>query len=628
MRAPSVQSVTRARHARATLRWIAFIALPVTVWPAVAWLHTERLPASALALHEAQAVGDGGTQPLTLPDDWRTTGRTISERTYELEFPAAGSEGGDWAVYLPSVSMTASVFLNGHFLGDGGDAVVPVPRNWFRPLLFSFSRSQLTRGTNRLRIVVRSDFPGTGILGTVAVGPHRDLARAHARRYRLKVTSLWVITLCLVMVGAFMAALWAGWREETSYGWFAGGALAWVGIHLNGLIVNVPVETVTWTALGYCATGWWATLQVRFLLAYLGETSPRFERAVGALTLSGTAIVLALALLRSPWIHPFARLWVTLGLLAGGFAVARVLRRLYDRGAEIGSVIPYVASLSVVVCALHDWLLFVGVTKGDYDYYLPYSAPLLILGMGWALLARFVGALRMSESLVVDLEDRVERKRDELARSYELLRDVERSRVLAEERERIMREMHDGLGSHLVSTLSLIERESSPREAVRQAVRSALDDLRLMVDSLEPLEGDLVGALATLRARLQPRLEAAGIVVEWRVKDLPSVPDFGPQKILQVLRILQEAVTNVLKHAGARTITVSTRDEEPSPGSRRVCVEVLDDGEGLVAAGRIGRGLAHMRGRAAEIGAHLEIDGSSRGTRVKLSIPLREPAPA
>jgi hypothetical protein len=295
-----------SRHAAVILRWIAFIALPASTWPLLVWLHAESLPASALALVQASVV-DVAREPTTLPDDWRTTGRTISVRTYELEFPAEAG-GADWAVYLPSVSMTAAVSLNGHFLGDGGDGVLPVPRNWFRPLLFPFSSALLSRGTNRLRVVVRSDLPGTGLLGGVAVGPYHELAGAHARRYRLKVTTVWVVTLSLAMVGAFMAALAAGWPEETSYGWFAGCTLAWVAIHLNGLIVSIPVDVVTWYALWYCATGWWAMLQVRFLLAYLGETSPRFERAVSALTCAGTAVVLLLAVAGSPWIHPVARL--------------------------------------------------------------------------------------------------------------------------------------------------------------------------------------------------------------------------------------------------------------------------------------------------------------------------------
>jgi signal transduction histidine kinase len=491
-----------------------------------------------------------------------------------------------------------------------------------RPLLFPFSSSLLAAGENRLDVRVRADVPGTGLLGPVYVGPVGGLERLYARRHRLKVTALWVITLGLVMVAVFMAALSAGWREETSYGWFTATAVVWAVLNLNGLIVDIPTSMTAWYALWYAALGWWAATQVRFLLAFMGERRRRLERAVDGLAITGTAIVVLLAAIGSPALHAFARLWVTVGLVAGAFTVTRVIRVLGLRGHDLAIALPYVLGLGVIVCAVHDWLLLVGLVQGTYDYYLPYSAPILIAGMGWALLDRFIGALRQTESLIAVLEERVERKRGELAESYERLREVEGSRVLAEERERMMREIHDGLGSHLVTTLSLIEADTGTREAIGGAIRSALDDLRMMVDSLEPLEGDLVGALAMLRTRLQPRLEAAGIAVEWQVRDLPPIADLGPQKVLHVMRIMQEAVTNVLKHAAARTITVRTVADRAVDGRLGVSVEIVDDGRGIADGSRAGRGLHHMRQRARDLGAVLDVRGSPRGTSVRLLVPV------
>jgi signal transduction histidine kinase len=189
-----------------------------------------------------------------------------------------------------------------------------------------------------------------------------------------------------------------------------------------------------------------------------------------------------------------------------------------------------------------------------------------------------------------------------------------------------MREMHDGLGSHLVSTLALLDADAPDRGAVAAAVRTALDDLRLMIDALVPLDGDLLGALALLRARLQPRLEAAGVRVHWRVGDVPAVPDLDATKVLEVLRILQEAVTNVLKHAGARTLILRATTENGA--ARGVAVEVADDGRGFDPTATHGRGLHHMRQRARAIGGVLEIDGGAAGTCVRLRLPLASPAEA
>jgi signal transduction histidine kinase len=82
-------------------------------------------------------------------------------------------------------------------------------------------------------------------------------------------------------------------------------------------------------------------------------------------------------------------------------------------------------------------------------------------------------------------------------------------------------------------------------------VQIALDEMRMAVDSLQPMHDDFVSVLAMLRYRLQPRLQAAGIEVVWDVAELPPLRQLSPQAVLQVQRILLEAFTNVLKHAHA-----------------------------------------------------------------------------
>jgi signal transduction histidine kinase len=436
-----------------------------------------------------------------------------------------------------------------------------------------------------------------------------------ARRHVLKVEAVWVITLCLVIVGVFTGALWAQWRDPT-YGWFAAAALAWAAVHANLLVVHPPVGTLTWWGLWYLALVAWMVTLARFVFAFVGLDDLRPVRALMALGAAGVLGLGSLIALQSPWLHLAARVWITASLPVLMFAAVHTIRLVREAPDDSTVVVPSVLGLTIVGCAAHDWLVFVGLAGPTYDYFLPYAALPSFLGMAWAIVRRFTGALEENAALVADLERRVTAKRVELERSYERLQVVERARVLADERERIMREMHDGLGSHLVSTLALLEADDVPRRAVDSAVRAALADLRLMVDALVPLDGDLLGALALVRARMQPQLEAAGIRVEWQVSDLPPMPDLGPPQVLQILRVVQEAVTNVVKHASARTITVRTAE-----GPEGVVVTIADDGCGLGPTVRPGRGLHHMRQRAAAIGALLEVASEARGTCVRLRLP-------
>ena len=117
-----------------------------------------------------------------------------------------------------------------------------------------------------------------------------------------------------------------------------------------------------------------------------------------------------------------------------------------------------------------------------------------------------------------------------------------------------MRDMHDGVGGHLVSLLAMIEADRRRPAELGTVVREALDDMRLMIDSFEPVDDDLNAVLAMWHDRLAPRLRGAKVTLHWDVDLLPEVPGLTPARVLHVLRILQEAVTNAIRHGQAREV--------------------------------------------------------------------------
>jgi signal transduction histidine kinase len=137
--------------------------------------------------------------------------------------------------------------------------------------------------------------------------------------------------------------------------------------------------------------------------------------------------------------------------------------------------------------------------------------------------------------------------------------------------------------------------------------------------------------LATLRYRLQPRLDAAGIELVWDVAVMPTLAPFAAQAALQLQRILLEAFTNVLKHARATRIVMQAGwHGEATPPLVRIVL--TDNGRGLPSAPADGRpaghGIANMRARAQSIGARLSIENAQEaggGTRVRLDWPCALP---
>ena len=194
-----------------------------------------------------------------------------------------------------------------------------------------------------------------------------------------------------------------------------------------------------------------------------------------------------------------------------------------------------------------------------------------------------------------------------------------------QERRRLRRDLHDGLGPSLaglgfqVDTVQNLLASGRPvddrLEALRTGLRGTVVEVRRIVEGLRPAAIDdigLFGAVAELGQQL-----AAGSGLHLTL-DLPAERPPLPAAVeVAAYRITQEALTNVVRHAGAGTCHVTAR---LTPDALEL--EVTDDGCGGAGAG-IGIGIGSMRERAGEIGGWLDVRALERGTTVTLRLPLQ-----
>lgn len=241
----------------------------------------------------------------------------------------------------------------------------------------------------------------------------------------------------------------------------------------------------------------------------------------------------------------------------------------------------------------------------------------MMLAFGTTLGLRFVRALREARALNQTLEERVREREAELSRQLARTRELERRDILGRERQRLMREMHDGLGGQLVSSLALVEASPGVDPELVAALRDSLEELRLVIFSLDPAATDVPALLAALRGRLEPTLERCGIRFCWRVLDAPTPHAFGPEQMLHLMRVVQEAVTNTVRHASPSIIEVAT-----SVDDGHLVIAIRDDGRGFSPRLQRERGLSNIERRAQELGGALRIDSGEGGTRVELRLSL------
>ena len=413
-----------------------------------------------------------------------------------------------------------------------------------------------------------------------------------------------------MVVALFASALWLGSRRDPIYGWLAVVTALWGIASFNYWLRDLPVSHWTWERTVHPALdGFMLSLAV-WAHRYVGVRRPRLERLLAVA--AGLSVLLAWAVPK-PLFNPTVNIVHGLVFPAAAYGTGLILLR--ERRSHPAEAALYLAAGSAALAfAVHDLVIQFGRAGSGAPFLLPYIVPLMLLSFGSTLVVRFASALRSSEALNRDLEQRVVEKHRELEHSYEDRRALERAKLLAEERERLVREMHDGLGGQLVSLLSLVERDGGSDPRVAPAVRAALADMRLVIDSLDPALQTLGGALGAARARFEPALQHGGLRLEWQASDLPATPWMGPQDYLQVLRIVQEAIVNAVRHAGATRVVVRSGRRPGDDGRPGIFIEVRDDGCGIDPA-RIDRpGIARPPPHARAGGAALGL-AARRGRR-------------
>ena len=562
------------------------------------------------------AVDTPGWKPVSLPHDWQKSGEPGREGWYTMEIDFKVPPNRLWGMYIPRVTSNVLAYVNGEVVGRGGRFRDPVARNGNRPLYFSIPNSFLVKGSNRVFLRVKAAEGKAGYLGPVYLGPDESLRPVFQRFYKIRVNVVEIITASLVLVAVLMLGLWSVRRRDSLAFWFALICLAWAVHNLNLLVVEVPVSTRVWECVRYLSVGWFAVLLVFFMNCMLGLHEKRVEYTITSVMLTGS---IALCVIEdTDTFFSFANhYWLPLALLIGSYTAVRIPYAWW-KSWNIEYFIAMCAGFPILPVTLHDWMQLNGYISREHGMLMQYSAVTVLLGFTIILLIRYSRALNESEEWMHTLEARVEEKGKELELNYQRLRKLEQDKVLGSERERIMRDMHDGVGGHLVSALAMTESKSLEPETFRELLGSALMDLRLMIDSLDQTEGDLTAVLGMLRARLQPALEESGISVRWEVRDIPVIPDLGPSRVLQIMRILQEAITNVIKHSRADILSVETGETADS-----VFIEIRDDGVGIPEINKEGRGLRNMQYRASRAGIGFVIRNTERGTSVKLDVPLK-----
>lgn len=562
---------------------------------------------------------------VALPDVWTTRWPDFDGLVWYRLTWQASAHVQPVAVVLDYLNMAGAVYLNGALLSRDASLVEPLTRAWNTPRYLLLSAPLLRPGTNTLLVRVSGLAAYQPGLGPVELGnPAQIYPRYEAAR--LIRRDLQILSLAVsATLGAFFLTLWLMRREERAFGWFALMSFAWIAYASNQIATTVWPFTSTdaWEEADSIAFIVYCTSFSVFVLRFCERHFKRIELALWLLTALGAIVMLC---------TPRASIAYMRGLLAILpallFMCSCVLFLYFAwRSRRTDMRVMSLCIVVFIVAGVHDLLTFLLVLK-DNVYYTALTSQLQMVGMAVVLCWRFVTSLRRIERFNDELTITVAAAKEELAATLSYQHKLEVSNARLGERLSLAQDLHDGLGGTLVGSIATLEHMPNgiPPDRFLAILKELRDDLRIIVDAASSHrlgEDSLAEVLAPVRQRLMRALEIQGVACRWDAAGiersvLPSALS------LDVLRIVQEGVTNVIKHARASRVDVTLHDD-----GEALHLVIADNGIGFAqgaadpATHRVshGAGMRSMHARAERLGATLQAQSGTAGTTLKMRMP-------
>lgn len=558
-----------------------------------------------------QAACSQGAQHWQMPEL-----QAVSDcRIYRTVQTLDSADSSDAALLINSMSRDGRVVVNGLVLREPD----PSPDSAYNvtPFLINLPAGTLRHGDNEVLIQLRS---GRGLfeyrhLGKVYLGPRVALSMVWQRNWVIGPVGAKIALIISFAITLFLLPIAWVRRHETMHQWFALTVVASAIFSINYALPWRPMPLSLWSIFVHAmlALSLWGL--IKFSHRFVGLSKLQRERIFGSLLIASVA---CLTLASMPGLD--GSIWFELFYRASQLGMLGYLIFFWWRQrarATEPSPLWFASSITLLtMLGLFDSMTALELTGLPLkSYTLHWGSIYMLMLFFVALVIRIARALREAEGAQTQLVSALADRTAELETEFVLRREAQLARILAEERQRIMQDMHDGVGGQLVALIGQARSEGVPAADLERQLRHTLDDLRLMIDSLDVACSDLSVAMGMLRHRIDGAFARLPIKIEWRTAHLPDLQPVSPTVVLNVMRIVQEAITNALKHARPSTIRIHARLAETT-----LQLVVEDDGCGFSTHTPGGRGLANIRQRASLINAKVDVKSGSDGTRVTLDL--------
>ena len=578
--------------------------------------HEGRRPAdgwqSASIPHNSGQLWPGSRVPVWYRLDWQLHCQ-----------PSVMPGDAQLALAVSGIRAAGTVYWNDMLLWSDKSLVEPYSRSWNMPRWWPVSVQDTQAVQTAWIRVVGMQAEAMGV-GYVELGDMSAIQDAYASRYWHQRTS-YVLTAGLSLTIACVAlAVWLWRRREKIYLWMGLMQIFWT-LYLSVVLSLEPwpgisslglsrLNVVFFMLYGHCF--------LSFVLRFHGQRKVHLERALWV------ALALWVAYMWTG-ISPTRRMsdlslvWGSVVFMSGClYAIYRGLRTRARSHLLLGA-----GCAAMVVVALHDTRVALRYWDNDQTWsYLgwPLNMVLLALLLGWLVASH----MRRVDGFNAELTAHVTQARADLAQALERQHAKDLQSAKLQERVQLAHDLHDGLGGSLVRSMALIEQapQQLSNDRVMSLLKTLRDDLRQVIDS-----GSSSGVtvpetparwIAPLRHRFTHILDELNMQAQWQVDDRWRATPTALQ-CLGMLRFLEEAFANIIKHSRAQQVQVIC----VQPDEKTWVLSVQDDGVGFdwnaVQQAGMSVGMRSMQARIARIGGSVQVQSQPGCTLLTARIHIK-----
>jgi signal transduction histidine kinase len=564
---------------------------------------------------------------INLPFTYPLKNSSLTRVKYEIIVPSINHDNqAVYSILFPQILHGGNFYLNGNLVSSLPASNNTIRYTWYEPYMISLPASLLNQNKINHIQIEQSAYQRNFIIPAIYFGSQASIEKEfHTINFLNKVLSTATNIVCW-SAGLFLLGIWFSAKREKTYGLAGTVTVLWSTLFTLALINVLPMHLwIYWRAALYLSTGLLVTLMTLLVISFCKiEVPSSFKNFIWAWTITGPTCFMIFGQSLEQWLDIY---WTGVLISFYLFAILALIITCIRKPTPILIALLVQSNISFVL-AIHDYGAQAGFltkyAKNLSEYGIPefllqpiylthLGLPLLLVIVGFILVKEYAQNVIAIKNSNLTLQSELEKRTEELNIANQERNRIEIHNAATEERQKIFQDIHDGLGSKLLLALITLRSQEPKSPKVEEEISNCLDELRFIVNNDGLEYKDICEYVRDICIKQTLHFEYSDINFKFRVSNCRRT-NFNTYQKINIIRIIQECFSNILKHSKATHAQLIMREINGS-----MFLIVQDNGIGFrltpISEAQTTRGVLGIKKRLNDIGGRYKLHSALQGTR-------------